>query len=165
MLFRSHPHRVSGADLPEPGRRQRPAALTRANVGCCPFVAEFDRMIDTPSENELRVMREVLDDLNLAAIHAFGAHAFFGFDLDASGLIPADLGGASSTIGERRTAVDEVRATIESMATGASGDERAVLEEAWARIVPILGGLGSDAHVTPTPDATTGSNDAERATA
>ena len=132
-------------------------------------VRRLEAVADTDTMASLRIhgpaLREVLDDLNLAAIHAFGAHAFFGFDLDASGLIPADLGGASSTIGERRTAVDEVRATIESMATGASGDERAVLEEAWARIVPILGGLGSDAHVTPTPDATTGSNDAERATA
>ena len=104
--------------------------------------------------------REVLDDLNLAAVHAFGAHAFFSFDLDASGLIPADMGGATSTNGERRSAVDEVRATIDGMAVGASSDELAVLEEAWVRIAPILGGFGSDSHLSPAHDATTGVGDA-----
>jgi DNA repair exonuclease SbcCD nuclease subunit len=103
-------------------------------------------------------LREVLDEFRLAEVQEFGANAFFSFDLDASGLIPADIGAALSPAGERRSAVEEVRATIDSMAAGASIDERAVLEEAWARIVPILGEYGGDdrpallSKTTATPD-------------
>lgn len=106
----------------------------------------LEPLADTDAMVALRIHgpapREVLDDLNLAAVHDFGAGAFFSFDLDASGLVPADTSFQSVPTGERRSVVDEVRATIDDLSVGASGDERTVLERAWAHIVPALGGLG-----------------------
>jgi hypothetical protein len=103
--------------------------------------------------------REVLDDLNLAAIHEVGAKAFFSFDLDTANLVPLGSDVQPLSGGERRSAVDEVRATIDSMAVGASQAELEVLEAAWSRIVPLLRGRGDDDRPTaPRGNATDGVN-------
>ena len=116
-------------------------------------VGRLTPFIDKDTLASLRIYgaapREVLDDLNLAEVQTFGASNFFSFDLDVSGLIPADTPVAPSTSGGRRSAIDEVRATIDELAVNASRDELAVLTDAWLRIVSALGGsVGDDRVVT-----------------
>jgi DNA repair exonuclease SbcCD nuclease subunit len=128
-------------------------------------VSRLEAVADTDALASLRLYgvapREVLDDLNLAEVQAFGANRFFSFDLDVAGLVPADTSVAMSVPGVRRTAVEEVRATIDQMAVGASRDELAVLEQAWLRIMPMLGGLSGDDHAVMSRDINFGSEGPE----
>ena len=126
------------------------------------IVRRLDAMADPDAMVVLRVYgavpREVLDDLDLAEVQATGARLFFSFDLDATALVPADPGMAVAPAGARRTAIEEVRATIDSMGIGAGPEELATLEDAWSRILPLLGGLdegmaGAASPASGDPDA------------